>query len=51
MTAIEKIIKYASKRGVTINEAKEIKEEKAISSTAKQKELLLTIARDLGYVK
>jgi hypothetical protein len=52
MTAIERIMKFAGKRQIEIrNKAKEKSKAADISNAAKQKELLLKIATDLGYVE
>lgn len=52
MTPTEKIEKYLIKRGVTFEEKSKVKQKTShISTAAKQKELLLTIAADLGYIQ
>jgi hypothetical protein len=52
MTPAEKIEKYLLKRGVQIQpKIKTVQNQKDISTSAKQKDLLLTIAADLGYIQ
>jgi hypothetical protein len=52
MTPAKKIEKYLEKRGVKVNAKLKAAQKKAdISTTAKQKELLIAIAADLGYIQ
>lgn len=51
MTATEKLKAFAEKKGIILKPEK-VKESPAnINSAAKQKELLLKIATDLGYLE
>lgn len=45
-----KIKKFAEKHGATLPEKQKIRIKKADVTTAKQKDLLIQIAKDLGYV-
>lgn len=52
MTPAEKIVKYLEKRGVKPPEKAKLKFKEAdIKTAAKEKELLITIAADLGYIQ
>ena len=48
---MEKIKKFAEKHGIVLKPEKVIDSPANINSAAKQKELLLKIATDLGYLK
>ena len=51
MNAAQKIEKYVVKRGFILNEKGKIKQKASdISTAAKQKDLLITIASALGYI-
>lgn len=51
MTKHEKLVKFAEKHGVALTTKTKAKLKKADISTAKQKDLLIEIAQDLGYVE
>lgn len=52
MTAAEKIEKYLEKRGVETKPKLKVKRKASdITTAAKEKELLITIASDLGYIQ
>jgi hypothetical protein len=51
MTAHEKLKKFAEKQGLVVSTKVKVKLKKADVTTAKQKDLLIEIAQDLGYVE
>lgn len=52
MNKIEKIIEFAEKHGATIDRTKKAKQKKSeINTTAKQRDLVIEIATDLGYLE
>lgn len=52
MTNHEKLVKFAEKHGSTLTPKTKVKVKKAdVSTAAKQKDLILQIASDLGYLE
>jgi hypothetical protein len=52
MTAHEKLVKFAAKHGSTLTPKAKVKVKKSdISTAAKQKDLIIQIAQDLGYLE
>jgi len=51
MKASENLIKFLEKKGRPVAPVKVKEKESGINSAAKQKELLLRIGRDLGYIE
>ena len=47
----EKIKKFAEKHGAVVVEKVRVKQKKADVTTAKQKDLVIEMAQDLGYVE
>lgn len=46
-----KIKKFAEKHGVVVVEKVKVKQKKADITTAKQKDLVIEMAQDLGYIE
>ena len=51
MKASENLMKFLEKKGRPVAPAKVKEKESTITSAAKQKELLLRIGRELGYIE
>jgi len=51
MTTHERLKKFAEKHGAILTPKVKVKVKKADVTTAKQKDLIIEIAQDLGYVE